>query len=266
MIVKLYDFKISDMVLYDLYDESEDIVKIDISMNTNQAAIMIQFEELPVLGVSENHIMLSLKDKEHIKTFFNDLDTYIVNIIQEKKITKKLKTKFNYRQLISGDILNLNLNFDENKDFVTQIYQSSNVQLSSSDMTNLLKNNGRAQLLLELKSINFNKKEGIIFLDNIIRQMKVKKLKPKRIDNIKYSFVDSINESDVESTTEIKDNNNEDNKSCDDDCLINNKNDNETSDDDLILQSDNDDDVDDDDDEDSDEKNNDSIDEFIKRY
>ena len=259
MIIKLSDFKISDMVLYDPYDESEDIVKIDISTNTNQTAIMIQFEELPVLGVSENHIMLSLKDKDHIKTFFNDLDTHIVNIIQEKKMTKKLKTKFNYRQLISGDILNLNLNFNDNSDFITQIYQSSNVKLSSTDMTNLLKNNGRAQLLLELKSINFNKKEGIIFLDNIIRQMKVKKLKPKRIDNIKYSFIDSINESDVESTTEIKNN-----KSCDDDCLINNKNDNETSDDDLILQSDNDDD--DVDDEDSDEKNNDSIDEFIKRY
>ena len=133
-------------------------------------------------------------------------------------------------------------------------------------MTNLLKNNGRAQLLLELKSINFNKKEGVIFLDNVIRQMKVKKLKPKRIDNIKYSFVDSINESDVESTTEIKNN-----KSCDDDCLINNKNDNETSDDELMLQSDNDDDVDDElmldsDNDESDEKINDSIDEFIKRY
>ena len=258
MIVKLSNFKISDMVLYDPYDDSEDIVKIDISMNTNQAAIMIQFEELPVLGVLENHIMLSLKDKENIKTFFNDLDTYIVNIIQEKKITKKLKTKFNYRQLISGDILNLNLNFDENKDFVTQIYESSNVKLSSSDMVNLLKNNGRAQLVLELKSINFNKKEGVIFLDNIIRQMKVKKLKPKRIDNIKYSFVDSVNESDseTESETKIKDN-----KSCDDDCLINNNNKSDTSDDELMLQSDND-----ESDDDIDANNNDSVDEFIKKY
>ena len=259
MIVKLSNFKISDMVLYDPYDDSEDIVKIDISMNTNQAAIMIQFEELPVLGVSENHIMLSLKDKDNIKTFFNDLDTYIVNIIQEKKITKKLKTKFNYRQLISGDILNLNLNFDENKDYNTQIYESSKIKLSSSDMINLLKNNGRSQIVLELKSISFNKKEGVIFLDNIVRQMKVKKLKPKRIDNIKYSFVDTINESDCDSNcesnkdTEIKD---KDNKSCDDDCLIDNNNKSDTSDDELMLQSDND----------TDENNNDSVDEFIKKY
>ena len=205
------DLKLSDIVLYDPYEENNDITKIDISLNKNQQAIMIQFEELPIIDISEKNIVLSLKDKELIQNFFNELDKYIVNIIQERKITKKLQKKFNYRQLISTDILNLCINFDKNNDYITEVYESKNNKLSQNDIISMLKINGRAQVILELKSINFNKKDGVIYFDNIVRQMKVRKLKPKRIANIKYSFTDSPNNVDTESINK-----------CDDDCLINN--------------------------------------------
>ena len=212
MIINITDFKIDDIVLYDPYDETDDIVKIDISTNKNQASILLQLEELTVLAVNDTNIMLSLKDKDYIRKFFNDIDAYIVSIIQEKKITKRLKTKFNYRQLLSGgDILNLHLNFKEDNDYITQIYQNKLTKLNDTDMILLLNNNGRASVIFELKSIILNKKDGIIYLENIVRQMKVKKLKPKRISNIKYSFVDS------ENSENLSDDDNKDDKDDKDD-------------------------------------------------
>lgn len=225
MIENLSDFKIQDIILYDPYEDTDNIVKVDISTNKNQSSILIKLEELPVLSVNDKNIMLSIKDKEYIKTFFNELDGYFVNNIQEKKITKRLKTKFNYIQLLSGgDILTLNLNFSQDIDYPTQIFQNKKVKINSDDMLTLLKNNGRASVVFELKSIIFNKKDGTICLDNLVRQMKVKKLKPKRIENIKYSFVDTEDSHDIE---DEKSNENNKIKNNDDDCLINNVNNND---------------------------------------
>ena len=182
---------------------------------------MVKIEELSVLTVTDKNIILNLKDKSDIKKKFDELDAYIVNLIQERKITKRLKTKFNYRQLTSNytgkdtniDILNVNLNFDSNSnDFTTKIYKNKLSEIQQNEMFELLKNNGRTQLVVEFKSIIFDKKEGIIHLDNIVRQMKIKKLKPKRIEILEYSFIDS----DENQNDSIKFN-----KSNDDDCLVN---------------------------------------------
>ena len=229
MIVDLQEFKIDDIILYDPYDDTENIIKIDISTSKNQSSILLRIEELTVLLVSEKNIMLSLKDKDYIKKFFNDIDAYFVSNIQERKIIKKLKLKFNYRQLLSGgDILNLNLNFDENTDFITQIYQNSTTKINHNNMISLLQNNGRASIILELKSIIFNKKEGIIYLDNVVRQMKIKKLKPKRLENMKYSFIDTEESSESSDNEEEIKNNKKSDKNNDDDCLIDNKTNNDT--------------------------------------
>jgi len=220
MIIDFLNLDITCLKLFDPYEETEDIIKIDISLDKNQA-IMVKIEELSVLTVTDKNIILNLKDKSDIKKKFDELDTYIVNLIQERKITKRLKTKFNYRQLTSNytgkdtnfDILNLNLNFDSNSnDFITKIYKNKSSEIQQSEMFELLKNNGRTQLVVELKSIIFDKKEGIIHLDNIVRQMKIKKLKPKRIETLEYSFIDS----DESENDSIKFN-----KSNDDDCLVN---------------------------------------------
>jgi hypothetical protein len=217
MIIDFFNLDITSLKLFDPYEESEDIIKIDISLDKNQA-IMVKIEELSVLTVTDNNIILNLKDKSDIKKKFDELDLYIVNLIQERKITKRLKTKFNYRQLTSNytgkdtniDILNLNLNFDSNSnDFITKIYKNKLSEIQQNEMFELLKNNGRTQLVVEFKSIIFDKKEGIIHLDNIVRQMKIKKLKPKRIETLEYSFIDSDESDSIKF-----------NKSNDDDCLL----------------------------------------------
>ena len=220
MVIDFLNLDITSLKLFDPYEESEDIIKIDISLGKNQA-IMVKIEELSVLTVTDKNIILNLKDKSDIKKKFDELDAYIVNLIQERKITKRLKTKFNYRQLTSNytgkdtniDILNVNLNFDSNSnDFTTKIYKNKLSEIQQNEMFELLKNNGRTQLVVEFKSIIFDKKEGIIHLDNIVRQMKIKKLKPKRIEILEYSFIDS----DENQNDSIKFN-----KSNDDDCLVN---------------------------------------------
>jgi hypothetical protein len=222
MIIDFLNLDITTLKLFDPYEESEDIIKIDISFDKNQA-IMVKIEELSVLTVTDNNIILNLKDKSDIKKKFDELDSYIVHLIQERKITKRLKTKFNYRQLTSNytgkdtniDILNLNLNFDSNSnDFITKIYKNKLSEIQQNEMFELLKNNGRTQLVVEFKSIIFDKKEGIIHLDNIIRQMKIKKLKPKRIETLEYSFIDSDESENENDSIKL-------NKSNDDDCLVN---------------------------------------------
>ena len=171
MIIDFLNLDITSLKLFDPYEESEDIIKIDISLDKNQA-IMVKIEELSVLTVTDNNIILNLKEKSDIKKKFDELDSYIVNLIQERKITKRLKTKFNYRQLTSNytgkdtniDILNLNLNFDSNSnsnsnDFITKIYKNKLSEIQQNEMFELLKNNGRTQLVVEFKSIIFDKKE-----------------------------------------------------------------------------------------------------------
>jgi hypothetical protein len=134
---------------------------------------------------------------------FDNIDSHVVSVIQERKITKKLKTKFNYRQFTSTytnkdnnyDILSFNLNFSGDINYVTEIYENKQNKVQYNNATTILKNNARAEVVLELVSIVFDKSDGHIYLENIVRQMKIKKIKPKRIENIPYSFVDSESES-----------------------------------------------------------------------
>ena len=235
MIVNFIDLQCNNLVLYDPYEENNDIVKIDLCYEKNNA-LMLKLEELNVLTVTEKNIILNLKNKENIKKKFDELDTTIVNIIQERKITKRLKTKFNYRQLTSNysgkelsfDILNLNLNF-ESSDYITKIYKNKKTEVDQREMYELLKNNGKAQIVFEIKSIIFDKKENIIYLENIVRQMKVKKLKPKRIEKLDYSFIDSDN-SDNSDNLDNNLNNNDDNNDDDNNDDDNNNNNNNKDD------------------------------------
>ena len=85
---------------------------------------------------------------------------------------------------------------------MTIIFQNKNKKLSENESILLTKNNANCEIILELKSIVFDKQEGYIFLENVVRQMKVKKIKPTRLENLKYSFVDSDLESEKSEESE----------------------------------------------------------------
>jgi hypothetical protein len=247
--------------MHDPYEISNNLFKVDLSQDKLKP-IMLILKDLDVLSFTNNTIILSLKSKENIKKMFDDIDTYIVKLIQEKKITKKLKTKFNYRQLTSTftnkdltcEILSLNVELESN--YKTEIYEKKNKKLTIDNAIKLMKDNAKVDLVLELMSVSFNKDDKFIYLDNVVRQMKVKKVKPKRIEKLEYSFIDSDSEEsdkldsynsyssesdklDSENSSEIEleldklnsDKLNSDklesdklDKSTDDDCLVNNEN------------------------------------------
>ena len=231
MLTDINFFDLSQINIHDPYEVNENLLKIDLS-HDKLKPIMLVLKDLQVLSFTNDMIILSLKSKESIKKVFDDLDSHIVSVIQEKKITKKLKTKFNYRQLTSTytnkdtqcDILSLNVDL-KSENYKTEIFQKANKKLSNDDALFLMKDNAKVDLILEVVSVVFNKQEGFIYLENIVRQMKVKKIKPRRIEKLQYSFVDTDS-----SESEVSDDD-EDLKeekysyklsgSNDDDCLIN---------------------------------------------
>ena len=120
MITNLKEFDITNINIHDPYDVSENIIKIDISVDKLKP-IMLRLDELHILSLSNNNIILDLRGKDNIKQLFDNLDSHVVSVIQERKITRKLKTKFNYRQFTSTytnkdnnyDILSLSINFND---------------------------------------------------------------------------------------------------------------------------------------------------------
>jgi hypothetical protein len=220
MITSIEKFDVMKMNIHDPYDINDNIIKMDISVD-KMKPIMLHIEELHVLSFNENHLILDLRSKEELKKMFDSIDSHVVSVIQERKITKKLKTKFNYRQFSSTytnkdnnyDILSFNLNFNGDVNYVTEIYENKHNKVQYNNAVTILKNNARAEVVVELVSIVFDKSDGHIYLENIVRQMKIKKIKPKRLDNIPYSFVDSESESSEDEEDKYeKEDNEEDNE------------------------------------------------------
>lgn len=233
MLTDIESFDITRINMHDPYEVNDNLFKVDLSQDKLKP-IMLVLKDLQVLSFTNDMIILSLKSKENIKKMFDDIDTHIVKLIQEKKITKKLKTKFNYRQLTSSyankeltcDILTLNVDLKSDY-YKTEIYQRINKKLSIEEAVNIMKDNSKVDLVLEVVSVLFNKEEGFIYLENIVRQMKVRKVKPKRVEKLEYSFVDTeseeSNHSDDEQIQLELENEDEDerSKSTDNDCLLN---------------------------------------------
>jgi hypothetical protein len=212
MITRIENFDIMKMNIHDPYDINDHIIKMDISID-KMKPIMLHIEELHVLSFSNSNLILDLRCKDELKKMFDNIDSHVVSVIQERKITKKLKTKFNYRQFTSTytnkdnnyDILSFNVNFNNDVNYVTDIYENKHNKVTYDNAAQLLKNNARAEVVLELVSIVFDKADGHIYLENIVRQMKIKKIKPKRIDNMPYSFIDSETESSESENSESED-------------------------------------------------------------
>jgi hypothetical protein len=224
MLTDINFFNSSKINIHDPYEVNENLLKIDLSQDKLKP-IMLVLKDLQVLSFTNDMIILSLKSKENIKKVFDDLDSHIVSVIQEKKITKKLKTKFNYRQMTSTytnkdtqcDILTLNVNLNSDS-YRTEIFQKASKKISNDEAMHTMKDNTKVDLILEVISVVFNKQEGFIYLENVVRQMKVKKIKPKRIEKLQYSFVDTDSDNSISSESE-KDSNSVNTN--DDDCLIN---------------------------------------------
>lgn len=219
LFIDIQQFDLNTLKIHDPYEDTNDIIRIDLSRDKLKS-VMLYIDYLPIISFNNKQCNISLKSSPEIKKKIDDIDALIVSELQQRKITKKLKKKFSYRQMVSTvnisegesvDILNLNVNVNVNVNtdsneskFNTKIYVNSHSELSHEQATNLMKNNCLIKLVVELTSIVIDKENSLIYVDNIIRQIKIKKIKPNRILNLPYSFVDSEPESDIELNSDVK--------------------------------------------------------------
>ena len=182
---------------------NNNFLKLDIARinEFNQIPLMLFIDEINVIDFNKNNILLDLRNQPDTRNMFTKLDEYIISYIQHMKIIKQYEFKnFTYKPFISSyttlsnevfDVLNLNISLEGT--YHTMLFYSYNNPLKN---LSVMKKNVKVKLVLECLSIRFNIKEKLIFIDNIVRQIKVKEIKPDRIKNLEYSFQDTHNEDD----------------------------------------------------------------------
>lgn len=241
LFINLLDFDLNTLKMHDPYEESEDIIRVDLSRDKLKS-ILLYVDYHSVISFNENSCIINLKNSQDIKKKLEDIDSIIVSELQQRKIIKRLKKKFSYKQMVSSitvsegdniDILNLKVNINSNSNsndnYKTKIYQNNSKELLINDAINLMKNNCLIKFVVELTSIVIDKANSLIYVDNILRQIKVKKIKPKRVETLPYSFVDSDDDN-----SENNSENNNIKKSIKDDNNNVNKNNDETNDEDIV--------------------------------
>ena len=258
LFIDVLNFDLNTMKIHDPYEINDNIIKIDLSRD-NLKSILLYIDYHTVLSFNDKSCVINLKNSNNIKKKLEDIDGLIVSELQQRKIIKRLKKKFSYKQMVSCvpisedenlDVLNMHVNMN-NDAYKTKLYFNNSTELNLEEAQNLMKNNCLIKCVIELTSIVIDKNESLIYIENVIRQIKIKKIKPKRIEKLPYSFIDSDSGSDKNN-----DNNddNEDTKSIE----SQNKN---TNDKDIIrniLDYPQSDDIDDIDDIDENENNNSS--------
>jgi hypothetical protein len=171
---------------------------------------MFFIDTLKVIKFTNDEIILDLRNNDHIKNLFNDIDEKIVAEIQTRQLVKNYGLKkFTYIPLINNYTNNNNETFDVLKlkvnlfgDYKTALFFKydkpiHNLSIMQTDIT--------VKTIFECINLTFDKVSKLIYLDNCVRQIKVKQLKPTRVKNLDYSFVDSDDE-------KVNDNNVEDDK------------------------------------------------------
>lgn len=198
LFINISDFDLNTLKIHEPYDSDENIIKIDLSRD-NLKSILLYVDYHPVLSFNEKSCIINLKNSPNIKKKLEDIDALIVSELQQRKIIKKLKKKFSYKQMVSTvaiseednlDVLNMFVNMNDDK-FKTKIYLNNLKELHYDDALNQMKNNCLIKFIIELTSVVIDKNQNLIYVDNVIRQIKIKKIKPKRIESLQYSFIDS---------------------------------------------------------------------------
>lgn len=226
LFIDVLDFDLNTMKIHDPYEINDNIIKIDLSRD-NLKSILLYVDYHTVLSFNDKSCVINLKNSINIKKKLEDIDALIVSELQQRKIIKRLKKKFSYKQMVSTvpisddenlDVLNMHVNMN-NDAYKTKLYFNNSTELNLEEAQNLMKNNCLIKFILELTSIVIDKNESLIYVENVIRQIKIKKIKPKRIEKLPYSFIDSENdtksdsENDTESDSQIENNKDEDIKS-----------------------------------------------------
>jgi hypothetical protein len=163
---------------------------------------MFFLDSLKVIKFTNSEIILDLRNNDNIKNLFDNIDEHIISLIKERKLVKTYELKkFTYITLLntyttsngeSYDVLKLNINMSG--DYKTSMFFKYGEPINN---LNVMQTEITVKTIFECFNLTFNKVNKTIYLDNSVRQLKVKQLRPIRIKEMDYSFVDSDNESSV---------------------------------------------------------------------
>ena len=162
---------------------SNELLTCPISYNDSEP-LMFFIDSLSVIKFNQDEIILDLRNKEHIKNLFNDIDSKIISEIQTKKITKLYGLKnFNYIPLIISytntdnetfDVLKLKINLIG--EYATSLFYKYGQSVTD---LNIMNSGVEVKIIVECINISFDKVNKNIFIDNCVRQLKVKQFKLK---------------------------------------------------------------------------------------
>lgn len=190
-------FNIKEITVHKLLEIKGNLIG-DLSITSNP--IMLFIDQLPVIKFTEEEILLSLKNNKEYKKLFDDLDNFIISYIHDHDIPNKYNLKkFNYTPFINSytnlqgetfDVLKLKLNLLGPEEFRTILFYRYGQPIENLDV---MKGDVLVKTVLECLNITFDNNNKNIYIDNCVRQLKVKCLHPKRLDNnnLPYSFIDS---------------------------------------------------------------------------
>lgn len=201
------------LILHDPYEVSDSIVRMDISRDKLKP-VMIYVDECDVISFNKGKIIVSVTEDLGKKLL--EVDKYFLSEIVQRKIQKRIKakSKFSYNQMAKScgddkeneskrEIMELNVSNDT--EYGTRFYITKQREIQEGEAMNLMKNNARVKFVFELTSVVFDKERSVIYVENVVRQIKIKKLQPKRIRNLSYSFIDT----DDDGTNVVETNENE---------------------------------------------------------
>ena len=183
---------------------NEQYMVFDISYGKTDP-LFIYLETSDIIKYNDQEIIFDLNSNLKLKDFFDKIDEVMINYIQTNKILKKYGLKnFNYNPInaiytnkdtTKSDICKLRIDLNSQ----TQIFTNKDTQVKPSEWMKLGKAKLKGKCIAEFVELVIDKVGQTIFLNIMIRQLKIKKVRTTRVTNLPYSFVDSEEEN-LEST------------------------------------------------------------------
>lgn len=191
---------------------NEQYMVFDISYGKTDP-LFIYLETSDIIKYNDQEIIFDLNSNLKLKEFFDKIDEVMINYIQANKILKKYSLKnFNYKPInaiytnkdnTKSDICKLRTDLNSQ----THIYTNKDSQIKPEEWMKLVKSKLKGKCIAEFVELVIDKMNKTIFLNIMIRQLKIKKVRTTRVSNLPYSFVDSEEENLESSAYSIQINN-----------------------------------------------------------
>lgn len=174
---------------------------MECSLSINNTPVMIFMDNLKITKFNEEEILVNLKNDINYKKIFTDLDNYILSYIHQNNIhTKYNLNKFDYIPFINSytnlnkdtfDVIKLKLNMNDIPDNKTNIFYKYGEPVNDLE---IMKQDITVKIIVECLNITFDMSNKNIYIDNCVRQIKVKVNNINVINNDAVIIDDNIDD------------------------------------------------------------------------